>query len=597
MSMNEPRSIHALEDWGVVLQSVPSKHRKEIVKRLQEIFGLDKHDAEQALANMPLILVDNISFGLAARIKKFFQGRGAVAETTNHDMIKKNCFQIVWPQTPDLSFFLLEETKSTDASVQPGTSETKSAPEQASLWKTHTGLSSETPGTHPAPVPVSWPQPVVSKIPPETPVPEKPVRKSPAVVPQVQPIFEEKPAAVSSFNIDSDWARRTDELNEKLRKIQKEKQQLHDQHTETTEKVKMEFQQQLDKEKQKSEKIAHAYEELQEEARKQEALTQEGFEWKSKAMVLGEKVRALETDLTQKISTIEHLILQKDDLTRDAEKAAELTRRVSDLERVIAEKDREKAAIEKRAADLDRERSALGEKVRALETDLMQKISTIEHLILQKDDLTRDAEKAAELAGRVSDLERVIAEKDQEKAALEKRAADLDREHSGAQREIASLQSREKEWTQKAGALERSVQEMTESLRARDGVLAQFEKQVQELDEKAREYEVLRQESALLVQECATIRKEYDAKIEEQEVHLAKVEEDHRRYRSRVDRKTAAATRELGEWIRRIDPLRQGLQKLILFLGSESAVLDTEKESSRRSPLNRSPDTPDPEKS
>ena len=524
MSMNEPRSIHALEDWGVVLQSVPSKHRKEIVKRLQEIFGLDKHDAEQALANMPLILVDNISFGLAARIKKFFQGRGAVAETTNHDMIKKNCFQIVWPQTPDLSFFLLEETKSTDASVQPGTSETKSAPEQASLWKTHTGLSSETPGTHPAPVPVSWPQPVVSKISPETPVPEKPVRKSPAVVPQVQPIFEEKPAAVSSFNIDSDWARRTDELNEKLRKIQKEKQQLHDQHTETTEKVKMEFQQQLDKEKQKSEKIAHAYEELQEEARKQEALTQEGFEWKSKAMVLGEKVRALETDLTQKISTIEHLILQKDDLTRDAE-------------------------------------------------------------------------KAAELAGRVSDLERVIAEKDQEKAALEKRAADLDREHSGAQREIASLQSREKEWTQKAGALERSVQEMTESLRARDGVLAQFEKQVQELDEKAREYEVLRQESALLVQECATIRKEYDAKIEEQEVHLAKVEEDHRRYRSRVDRKTAAATRELGEWIRRIDPLRQGLQKLILFLGSESAVLDTEKESSRRSPLNRSPDTPDPEKS
>jgi len=65
------------------------------VKRLAEIFELDKHDAEQVLSNMPLILVDNLSFGLAARIKKFFQKIGAVAETTNHDMIKKNCFQIV----------------------------------------------------------------------------------------------------------------------------------------------------------------------------------------------------------------------------------------------------------------------------------------------------------------------------------------------------------------------------------------------------------------------------------------------------------------------------------------------------------------------
>ncbi len=94
MSMNEPRSIHAAEDWGVVLQSVPSKNKREIVKRLEEIFELDKRDAELILSNMPLILVDNLSFGLAARVKKFFQTIGAVAETTNHDMTKKHCLQI-----------------------------------------------------------------------------------------------------------------------------------------------------------------------------------------------------------------------------------------------------------------------------------------------------------------------------------------------------------------------------------------------------------------------------------------------------------------------------------------------------------------------
>ena len=106
MSMNESRSIHAAEDWGVVLQSVPSRNKREIVKRLEEVFELDKRDAEQVLSNMPLILIDNLSFGLAARIKNFFQKIGAVAETTNHDMIKKNCFQVLWPQTPDLSFFM-----------------------------------------------------------------------------------------------------------------------------------------------------------------------------------------------------------------------------------------------------------------------------------------------------------------------------------------------------------------------------------------------------------------------------------------------------------------------------------------------------------
>jgi chromosome segregation ATPase len=212
----------------------------------------------------------------------------------------------------------------------------------------------------------------------------------------------------------------------------------------------------------------------------------------------------------------------------------------------------------------------LGEKVRELETELMQKTSAIEHLIQQKDELThgKDGEKEA-LQGRISD----------------------------AQRELESLRGRDQEWAKKAGSLERSVQEMKESLRSRDNVLAQFEKQMTELFEKVQEFESLRQEHAQLVQERATIRKSYDAKLVEQEVRLAKVEDEHRRYRSRADRKNAAATRELGEWVRGVDTVRQGLQKLILFLGSESAVLDTDKKSPLRSPLTRGPDAPNAEKS
>ena len=458
MSMNEPRSIHAAEDWGVLLQSVPSKHKKEIVKRLGEIFQIDKHDAEQVLANMPLILVDSISFGLAARIKNYFQKLGAVSETTNHDMIKKNCFQIVWPQTPDLSFFMKDETKPAEVPA-PGKTAAKPAMESSPKHV--------------------WESP------------------APAVTPQPSLAPEQKPTSSTPSGADSDWERRAKELNEKLRKIQDEKQQMHAEHIETTERVTSEFRERLDQEKQKKEEIAQAYKDLQKEAQKKEALTKEGEDWRAKAMVLGEKVRGLETELMQKTSAIEHLIQQKDDLTRRSEKAAELSIRVADLEKSVAASEREKTALQSHISD--------------------------------------------------------------------------------AQRELESLRGREQEWAQKAGAMERSVQEMTEALRTRDNVLAKFEKQMTELAKKVQDYESLRQEHEQLVQERATIRKGYDAKLVEQEVRLTKAEEEHRRYRSRADRKTAAATRELGEWVRGVDTLRQGLQKLILFLGSESAVLDTEK--------------------
>lgn len=456
MFLNEPRSIHAAEDWGVVLQSVPSKNKKEIIKRLEEIFGLDKRDAEQILSNMPLILVDNISFGLAARIKKFFQTTGAVAETTNHDMIKKNCFQVLWPQTPDLSFFMKNETGPAEA---PG--QEKKA------------------GAAPAEIPPAEKKIISFEVKPEipsareVPSPAEPVREPPAILSQPHPVSGQQPATTLPRDAGSDWERRAKELNEKLRKIHEEKQELSVRHAEATEKVKGEFQQRLDDEKKKRGDISKAYENLQKEIRKHEALTQEGEEWRSRA-------------------------------------------------------------------------AALSEKVRELEMSLMRKTSETEQLIQQKNDLVRQSEKAA-----------------------------ID-----AQRELSSLRGREQELSGKIEGLERNVREMNESLRSRDGMLDQFEKQISELAEKARSYESLRQEHA-------TIRQEYETKLAEQEARFAKIEEEHRRYRSRTDRKTAAATRELGEWVRDADAMRQGLQKLILFLGSESAVLDSEPKPRLKSPLTR----------
>ena len=105
------------------------------------------------------------------------------------------------------------------------------------------------------------------------------------------------------------------------------------------------------------------------------------------------------------------------------------------------------------------------------------------------------------------------------------------------------------------------------------------------------ELEKIRQEHVQLTAERATLRKEFEARFAEQEARLAKIEDDGRRYRSRMERKVAAATRELGEWVRGVEGLRQGLQKLTMFIGSDSSVQDPEKKSPFRSIFSK-PATP-----
>ncbi|MFH0986237.1 MAG: hypothetical protein V1882_12035 [Candidatus Omnitrophota bacterium] len=702
--MNDSRSTHASEDWGVVLQSVPSKNKREIVKRLEEIFEVEKRDAEQILSNMPLILVDNLSFGLAARIKKFFQTLGAVAETTNHDMIKKNCFQIVWPQTPDLSFFMKNETGPSEAPAQDKKEKTKGGifqfpgkktvshetkPEEPKVRETPKSEESRVPEVPKAVVldkdvpPVlpniqapflGSPEETPAIIPQAEPFPAKPVEEPAAIIP-LQPLFEEKPADAPAVEVDTEWERRAKELNEKLRKFHEEKQELHVQHTEAAEKTKNEFQlkleeemktkheyqkkleeemrakdeyqkkleeekrakdeyqkkleeeirvkdeyqKKLEEEKKRNDEIARlAQESLQKGAEKHEALTRDGDEWRSRAESLGGKVNELETHLVQKASTVEQMMQQIEEEKKKSEETAKKA-----AEELQKEADRREALM--REGDEWRAKAAsLDEKVRELETNLMQKATTVEQMAQQVEaerkksgegakayeDLQKELQrhealvregdewksKAAALHEKVRELETNLTHKSSAVEQLIQQKDDIsqksERVVSETQREISTLRNREEELSRKVEALEGDLREMTESLKFRDNALAQFEKQIMELAEKAQGYESMRQEHAQLARERATIRQEYDAKLVDQEVRLAKYEEEHRRYRSRVDRKNAAAARELGEWIRGIDTVRQGLQKLILFLGSEAVVLDSEKKSNLKSPLTRGPDSP-----
>ena len=619
MSLNASRSDQSSEYWGVVIQSVPSKSKKNIVKQLEQIFHLDKRDAEQVLANMPLILIDNLSFGLAVRVKKHFLDLGAVSETTNHDMIKKNCFEVVWPQTPDLSFFLKEEAR--DAKPAEG----------ASPEKTATAKPAGTPPVENAPAPKSFleiPVPEKKSV-AETPAQVPPPKEKPSFVMPPAPISSEKqpladesldvpPAVDSPFSakveekqfseekpadvqravskpvfetpventdapriledvladplpadepvkeppktpvesemprpsaIDSDWERRAKELNEKLRWIQDEKRQLRDQHVEDTEKVKSELQERIAQEKQKSDDIAKALEELKKKTERHEELSKEGDEWRAQAVALGEKVRVLEEELTQKNTSLEALLREKQEM----------------------------------AGSLGRAQESL--------SDTESKLDAVTR------DLSAAREREGELSRKFTEFHSSIDAKDGELVTLRSHVTELEGKLSEIENEASSLRKAEQGHQETVRALERSVQEKTDALKLRDEGLARFERQVLELAGKVAEYETMRREHAQFVQERASLHKEYEAKLSEQEVRLAKVEDEHRRYRSRTDRKNAAATRELGESVRVVDTVRQGLQKLILFLGSEAAVLDTEKKVALKSPLTRGPSSPNPDKS
>jgi len=428
--MNEPRAFQSSEDWGVVFQSVPSKNKNEVAKRIEEIFGLGKQDAKQILSNVPLILIDSLSFGLAARIKSYFQKIGVTVEVTNHDIIKKNCSYVSWPQTPDLSFFI--------KLAGPATMPTQEEKNKAMPSGLPVGRKPESPEMKPE-----------AQKHFEAPLPARPVHESPA--------FKPLPAQPSTSNVDPNSEGRVKEIEEQLRKLREENQSLRVQHAEAIGHAKKEFQQKIEDEKKKSEEIVKTYEELQREVKRREALPSESEDLRSRAAMLDGKVRELEISLKEKTSEVEHFIQEKETLIRQAEKAAEeahrelvslrghgpeLSGKIEGLERTAQEmtealrsRDSALAQSEKRAVEL--------------EALVKEKVAEIELLVQQKEDVIRQSEKAV----------------------------------TEARQELAILRGRELELSGKIEQLERTVQKMTESLRSRDGVLALFEERITKLIE------------------------------------------------------------------------------------------------------------------
>lgn len=710
MAFEELKALNASESWSVILQSYSPKLKKELAKKLSEIFGLEKRDAEQALANTPLIVLDGLTFGMAARIKNFFVKIGAVAETTNHDMIKKNCYQIVWPATPDLSFFLKDEVAASNHQGATATQEpplVKETPADSvqseskkTLFERLRDLDKKLEGNA-APVgqPTGGSAPVAQ--PGEKILPA--IRREPK---KDGAADREKEARTERIaQLEQHIRELTDDLAQKeslLKDAEKALQVAHDQQNASAEKISL-------LQKKSSEKgtspdgveaspsaveelkgqVVRLEEMLVSKEKERAAIQASLLEWRAKTAELEQKLAekpaaqpetiippiirqepekdaAAEKEkeaLLQRVAQFERHIreltdelTQKEGLLRDAEKALqvahdrdnasiekinllqkkssekraspenleaspsiveELKGQVLRLEEMLVAKEKERAGIQAsllewraKAAELEqtfasRQTEQTGAHSVAVD-EWKVKAAGLEQALAKVEKERASAHAAAQKwESEVTDLRKTLAAKEEAwkntgthleslQSSSASRAAELD----GLKAEIATLRLKESELVAQSEALQRSLTELNsmlrsreESLKVRDGQIASLEQKIAAAAMESRDFDQIRQEHARFATERATLRQEFEAKFAEQEARFAKAEEEGRRYRSRMERKVTAATRELGEWIRGVDALRQGLQKLTMFLGSDSAVQSPEKKTPFRSLLNK-PATP-----
>jgi len=662
MNFDEMKSMSGNENWCVIIQSYPSKLKKDLVQRVSEIFSLEKKDAKQAISNTPLILIDGLSFAMAARIKNFFSRLGATVETTNHDMIKKNCFQVMWPEVPDLSFFLKDEISPSQPARSPKEqqqpvekkSENPKAKSPFSFLKQTQAEKQEpeSPGVESGdgetPRPKSR-ESVSQNLPLEdisAPVPSgatgEPEVETPAVSRSDE---EETPAADPGV-----WERKAKELSERLAKIQDGKQKKSGESSAELGEIKSKLKERLMAEHAKSEQeakdqgspqespaeksanetgdlpeldeqnqaLSRKVQELEEELRLKDIELGETDSIRDRCRDLESKIRELEAQREQTMNSVDGELQNLNGQKQSLES------KVAELETQLTQARAAQSQFENSSADFSREKSEWAAKIGDLENQIQEKSGQIQErenhcatLQSQVDELTGKVAELNDLAQRrqsewdeqmrqnesaaqtaKDELARLTRELETERESCQTQSAELNQKIEELETQVRDQQqavddaarAADELKAKEAGLLQRmesSERELgkardllntrEQALRERDKILEDLEKKLEDLILEHQEFEKIREENARFNEERADLVQKFEGQLAEQESKLAKMQEDFRRTRSRTERKLTAASRELGEWVRGVDALRSGLQKLIMFLASDTTSLEPEK--------------------
>ena len=93
------------QNWCIVLNPLRNElDKRRVARKITEIFSLSAEEASDLVVNTPIILLDNLSRSIAAKVKEHFHSTGAELILTNDVLLKRKCYRTVWPEPPNLSF-------------------------------------------------------------------------------------------------------------------------------------------------------------------------------------------------------------------------------------------------------------------------------------------------------------------------------------------------------------------------------------------------------------------------------------------------------------------------------------------------------------
>ena len=105
MLLNPKKSQREEQNWCVILSPLRNEiDKKKVAQKIASVFSLSSEEAADLVSNTPIILLDNLTHSIAAKLKDYFQSSGAQTVLTNDVFQKRKCYRTVWPEQPNLSF-------------------------------------------------------------------------------------------------------------------------------------------------------------------------------------------------------------------------------------------------------------------------------------------------------------------------------------------------------------------------------------------------------------------------------------------------------------------------------------------------------------
>lgn len=105
MTIYKKEFAEADNSWSIILGPVRGELAKtRAVHKISEAFSVSEEEACSLIDNAPIVLLEDLSYDSARKIKVYFEGNDLSVQFSNNPLEKRKCFRTVWPEVPRLSF-------------------------------------------------------------------------------------------------------------------------------------------------------------------------------------------------------------------------------------------------------------------------------------------------------------------------------------------------------------------------------------------------------------------------------------------------------------------------------------------------------------